>query len=542
MASVIDLKVDDPKLAAELAQALATVAQGRDASKRPVTLQFAGSSRRRVVVGYLTEAPLWQTTYRLVLGKSPELQGWALVQNTSQDDWTDIHLTLVSGRPISFIQDLYTPLYIPRPTIAAQVAASPTPQTYGSNLEQAPEPVANTPAPEAVASPPENLNGATGGAAQGQSATVSPGRWGFAENLGGLPAPKPRTLYAEPAETADAYTKIAQGVATQGEQLGTSLFQYDIKVPVTVPRQQSAMIPFVATSIQAEPVAIYNQTVNPSHPLTGARIKNTTDLHLMGGPLTVFDESSQAGGYVGDALISDTEPGQTRLISYALDLGVDAVDEPGPQSGHITTLTIADGILHLTSAQETETDYTFKNNTARAQTIVVEHPYQGSGWKLLEPASYAERTADLYRFDVSVDAGASKKFKVREQYNDYETFGLVDTDLPTLVLYSRKGEASDAVKQALGGVIDRRRKIAETMQHIADIEQQLNAISQGQDRIRQNMKALDHSSTLYKRYVTELNDQETRINTLQSQDDTLQNQLSQQRQDLNDTVSHLNVN
>ena len=134
------LKINDPKVAAELNQALAVVAQGRDAGKRAVRLDFAGRGRREVTVGYLTEAPLWQTTYRLVLGKAPVLQGWALVQNTSQDDWNDVGLTLVSGRPISFIQDLYTPQYVPRPTVQPRVAASPTPQTYDSNLQRDQQP------------------------------------------------------------------------------------------------------------------------------------------------------------------------------------------------------------------------------------------------------------------------------------------------------------------------------------------------------------------------------------------------------------------
>jgi len=124
--SVRSLQINDAALADELRQALAAVAQGRDAGKRPVTLAFNGEGYRTVQIGYLLEAPAWQTSYRLVLGDTPRLQGWALVQNTGQDDWSDAHLSLVSGRPISFIQDLYTPLYVPRPTV--QRASPPRPR------------------------------------------------------------------------------------------------------------------------------------------------------------------------------------------------------------------------------------------------------------------------------------------------------------------------------------------------------------------------------------------------------------------------------
>ena len=135
--SVRSLQINDAALADEFRGALAAVAQGRDAGKRPVTLTFKGQpgqEYRTVQIGYLLEAPAWQTSYRLVLGETPRLQGWALVQNTGQDDWTNTHLSLVSGRPISFIQDLYTPLYVHRPTVQPRIPASPTPQTYASDM------------------------------------------------------------------------------------------------------------------------------------------------------------------------------------------------------------------------------------------------------------------------------------------------------------------------------------------------------------------------------------------------------------------------
>ena len=121
---------------------------------------------------------------------------------------------------------------------------------------------------------------------------------------------------------------------------------------MSVPRQQSAMIPFVSGGIQAEPVAIYNPEVQADHPLSGARLKNTTGLHLMGGPLTVFDEGGNGNGYVGDALMDDTEPGQSRLISYALDLAIDAHAEPGEGSGALVAMTIAQGVLRVTRKEQ----------------------------------------------------------------------------------------------------------------------------------------------------------------------------------------------
>jgi len=144
------VQILDPRLNAEFKQALSVLASGADNARRPVTLHFAGTGRREVRVGYVGEAPLWKVSYRLLLGgtaagqsgtgvgagASNYLQGWALVENTTDDDWNGIHLSLVSGRPVSFIQDLYQPLYLPRPVVPPDVIASPYPQTHGTNLQE----------------------------------------------------------------------------------------------------------------------------------------------------------------------------------------------------------------------------------------------------------------------------------------------------------------------------------------------------------------------------------------------------------------------
>ncbi|MDQ2798704.1 MAG: DUF4139 domain-containing protein, partial [Armatimonadota bacterium] len=136
------LKLLDKRLDREFRDALTTLASGSDEQRRQVTLHFAGTGRRPVRVGYVTEAPLWKISYRLLLGgangnksEKPYLQGWALVENTTDDDWQGIHLSLVSGRPISFIQDLYQPLYLPRPVVEPDIIASPEPQTHSEDLQ-----------------------------------------------------------------------------------------------------------------------------------------------------------------------------------------------------------------------------------------------------------------------------------------------------------------------------------------------------------------------------------------------------------------------
>ena len=136
--SVSSIKLVNPQLDAELHKALAVLASGHDMDKKSVELSFLGKGARRVRVGYIQQTPVWKTTYRLVLSdkKSPFLQGWAIVENTSEEDWSDVKLTLVSGRPISFTMDLYEPLYITRPEVQLELYSSLRPQVYGQDLAQ----------------------------------------------------------------------------------------------------------------------------------------------------------------------------------------------------------------------------------------------------------------------------------------------------------------------------------------------------------------------------------------------------------------------
>ena len=116
---VQNLQVTNAQLNAEIRQALAVLASSHDTQKKTVTLVFDGAGRRRVRVAYIMETPVWKTSYRLVLSDTepPFLQGWALVENTTDEDWQDVHLSLISGRPVSFTMDMYEPLYAQRPVV-----------------------------------------------------------------------------------------------------------------------------------------------------------------------------------------------------------------------------------------------------------------------------------------------------------------------------------------------------------------------------------------------------------------------------------------
>jgi hypothetical protein len=513
------IKILDPTLDREFRSALKALATSHDTQRKPVVLNFSGQGKRRVTVGYILEAPLWKTSYRLEVSeqKAPFLQGWAIVENTTDEDWKSVGLTLVSGRPMSFIMDLYQSLYVPRPTVVPEIFASLRPPVYEGGIAPN-EPALAQREQKAKAGRPETLM---------RSARIANGA------VAGAPA----ALAETDAQSLAAFSLDSSGVnamATAGA-VG-ELFQYAIDQPVTVPRQKSAMLPIVNGNVEAEKISIYNETVQRKFPLNGLRLKNTTGLHLMQGPITVFDGSV----YAGDARIEDLQPKEERLISYALDMKMEV--EPLLQGGtsELTSIRIRKGVLIASQRLLQTKNYSVRNKAAEKKNIVIEHPFR-SEWKLIEPPKPVERTPSVYRFQLAVDAGKSEKLTINEDQLTRENVGIVSADINALLFYSRSKVISPKIKGALEKVVERRNAISELERRNALLTQQLGEITQEQTRIRENMKTVSQNSEIYTRYIKKFDAQETQIEDFREQLRKLRAEEEAQRKQLEEYISGLEL-
>jgi len=526
------VQVLEAKLDGDLRKALAAMDAARDSNKRPVSLSFKGQGQRKVRVGYLLESPIWKTSYRLVTDeKGLFLQGWAIVENTSDDDWSDVSLALVSGRPISFTQDLYQPLYIPRPEVPPSVQAAARPRVWEGALEDAKE-KGMAEEQEADASKGDRL---LRKAAAPRRAGGMGGGMGMPGGMA-APAPPPATL-GTAYRTTNALALREAGVeaAAEGGKVGT-LFQYAIKEPVTVPRQRSAMIPIINGPIEGEKVSVYNSQVDAKHPMNGIKLKNSTSLHLMGGPITVF-----AGGvYGGDALVEDLAPGEERLITYAMDLAVEVAPESKSQPEQILSAKISRGVMTVQHKSRLETTYTIKNSAEEPRTLLVEHPVRPD-WKLIEPKEPAEKTRSVYRFRAPVEPGKTAKLTVIEEMVQFEGIRLADRVGDEIKAYLIRSEISPKLKTALEKVVAMQGEIAALATQRTERETRIKEIEQEQDRIRKNMKELDHASELYKQYVAKLTEQETQFDKLREEVRQLRAQEAEKQKALQDYVMGLEL-
>lgn len=508
---ITSIRILDERLNRELNEALAVIATGLDNQRKPVVVTFTGTGERHVIIGYLNETPVWKTSYRLVLADDKKdkalLQGWAIVENTSDADWSNVRLSLISGRPISFIEDLYTPLYIPRPVIEAQRIASMGPVQYGANFNM-----------ELDGQMPTSQPSPTGKDGPG-----APGTYGTTGRPGG----------AYPGWGEATRTSIIS--AATASNLGEA-FQYAIKDPVTLPRQKSALLPIITGDVDAWKVSIYNADIQSKFPLYGLRIKNTTGLHLMGGPITVYQNNI----YAGDATFEDLQPGEQRLISYAMDLGVAGERNEDAQQQEVLSIKIVKGQLSITRKFLRTVNYSFVVKDGKDRKLIVNHPFR-NGWKLVTPEKEDERTDTLYRFNIPLSAKDGAMLKVVEEHIDLEAIALTSIDTPTIFEYIKTGKVSPKVRNAMQKIADMQTKLRDMINQRQLRENEIVTIGQEQNRLRQNMNSLDRNSDLYKRYVTILGEQETRIETLRKEIEDLLKQEQVQRKAIEEYVAELNL-
>jgi hypothetical protein len=483
----------NPTLDSEFKKALETLAMSHDTQKKAVSINFVGEGKREVRVSYVVENPIWKTSYRLVLGKEkkPFLQGWAVVENPSDEDWKDVRMALVSGRPISFQMDLYQPLYVPRPVVEMELFASLRPVAYSGNLNYNLDRIENisVPGPVPKDAPAKKVPPASGS--------------------GGA---RYREVQQKATKQLEALSGTDMGLDKSGVSSVASaaklgdFFQYAIDKPVSLARQKSALLPIINKDVEGTRVSIYNERTQAKFPLLGLKFKNTSGLHLMQGPITVFEGSN----YAGDARILDLQPNEERLISYAIDLGTEVNPVPSTDNGRLIQVKAVKGVLHTTTKLREAKTYTIKNRNEQERTLLIEHPVRND-FKLVSDTKPVETASDVYRFQLKVPAGKTETQTVTEERVINATVQLTNVDDNNIRHFISQTITSDKVKKGLQQAMELRWATAKTQREIAELTRQLETIRQDQPRLRSNLKELPQTSEAFQRIVKKFNEQETQI-------------------------------
>ena len=485
-----------------------------------MTISTTGAGERNLYVSYISEVPIWKTTYRLVLSskaeKKPLLQGWAIVDNTIGEDWHDVEVSLVAGAPHSFIQQLSQPYYGRRPVVPLPESVQLTPQTHAATLE----PFAR-----------QMAGGVPGGVAGGQMGGVM---GGFVSGMGSgsagrlmapmvAPGPPPAPM---PEEEAVEESREESEPVAEGKALG-DLFEYKLKERVTIRKNQSALVPILQTDIAAEKVSLWSESLGVARPLRALWVDNASSLTLDGGSFSVLDSNT----FAGEGLVEAIKPGEKRLLSYATDLSLLVDTKLESARERVTRVRIYRGAMTTTSEDREKKTYIVRNEDTTPRTLIIEHPARPE-WKLREDgAKPEEKAAGLYRFRLSVDPKKTERLVLNEAkplYTQYELNLVTNDDIDLLL---RQKSINSDIEKALRTITAQKKVVVDFDGTIKEQQKAIDQIFADQGRLRENMKALKGSAeerTLLQRYTKQLDEEETQLEALRKkkQDTEAQQKLA----------------
>jgi hypothetical protein len=503
------VRIVEKDLQVEVGRYLGLIASSRDQDLRRMTISTTGAGERNLYVSYISEVPIWKTTYRLVLpskaDKKPLLQGWAIVDNTIGEDWNDVEVSLVAGAPHSFIQQLSQPYYGRRPVVPLPESVQLTPQTHAATLEAMPFVTASPDMAGGMA------RGVMGGVLGGVDSGMGSGSGG---GVGGAsfraPAPPPQPTSVDVAEVDEAREELEP--AAEGNDVG-DLFEYKLKERVTIPKNQSALVPILQTDIAAEKVSLWSESLGVARPLRALWVNNASSMTLDGGSFSVLDSNT----FAGEGLMEAIKPGERRLLSFATDLGllVDTKLDSGRE--RVTRTRIYRGTMTTTSELREKKIYIVRNEDTTVRTLVIEHPAR-PGWKLAEDAPKPEEKAvGLYRFRLNVEPKTTEKLLINEAkplYTQYSLSSITDDQIWSFLL--QKSINAD-IEKALRSIVAQKKVVADLDAKIKGQQKTIDQIFTDQGRLRENMKALKGSAeekALLQRYTKQLDDEETQLDAL----------------------------
>ena len=604
------VRLADRDLNDEVSRYLSLVSSSRSRDLRRMTISATGTGEREVFVSYVSEVPVWKSTYRIILSEKatskPRLQGWAIVDNTIGEDWKDVHLTLVAGAPQSFIQEISQPFYTRRPVVPLPESVQLTPQSHEATLEE-----------ENAPPPPPPPAGYGGGVGSGSGGGIGGGAFRVGGNLSGIvrdptgafvpgahvtvsndsgfsqtvsadpsgrysfsnvPAGAAKVDFSYPgfntqrsntfisaSSSNEVNTNLSVGSAAesvevsaavngstelsvlntalarqnseaQGKEVG-DFFQYDLGEKITLAKNQSALVPILNTTVEADKVTVWNED---SGALRALWLKNTSGQTLDAGTFNIID----SGTFAGEGIFATVHANERRLLSYAADTAVQVKSQEESSPQPYTHVKIAKGLMVLTREQRQSTKYTIHNADASPRDVVIEHPAE-ENWTLAPSGPKPEESsASFHRFRVKVDAGKTETISVDESRPEDTQYVLTNLNSSTVAVLTEQKRITPVMQQAFDRILAQKLKIGGFDQQIAQRDQEVTEIGKDQNRLRENMKALKGSAeekALTQRYIGQLNAQEDRLVTLRKEAADLKTKRDQAQQELESMVLAINL-
>lgn len=475
-----------------------------------VAIRLVGRSAHDLLVSYVAPAPMWKPTYRVVLpeqGKGKALlQGWAVVDNTSGEDWRDVRLALTSGAPIAFRYDLHTPRDVDRTDLTetgvskrARVAVGETSYERQATPSQVPS---EMDAEEGWDGDEEVAMGAVADAR-----TIGGGKGGGSAPAGGMlarpkaaPPPSPAMRkadapLAEPApDTSVDFESLYRSTQASARAVAVSgLTRFDLSDEVTIPDGSSTMVAIVNQSVEAEETFLFRPggagSGYEANPYRVVRFRNTTPFVLEPGPIAIY----AGGSFVGEGLSEAVGTGTSATIPFAVESGIMVSSSIERSGEEMRLLRIVRGVLEVESFARTSTTWTVRSQTKNdGFTVLIRHPKSGWNYELVDRPQGTEDLQGAYLIPIAVPQGKREaERKVVEQTPSKMQLSIWDTRsvqlLDTLML---SGSISAADRTRLQPIVTLRQDIGRIDTQIDGLRRQRDDLDQRASETRRSLEAI----------------------------------------------------
>lgn len=502
---VSSLKLLDDPIQKDLQRILDIYLKSKYTDRKTVRFTTSGKGKRNILIGYLVEMPIWKTSYRMILtDKKPFLQGWAILENPTDEDWNDVNISFVAGNPISFALDLYTSYYPQRPVLNL------------SNIIPLGATLFNT---------EELAKGDIGG--EYEMDKVSDMKYEGRAVGGKMNAPMKKAKEMALSSGAPMESMVLNRLQEKSisELLSTSvnaiatgmkvgeLFSYDAKSPVTIARHKAAMVPIVTEPVEGTKVLYYRASVSP-RPMNAFYFTNSTKLTLETGPVTFFEGSTS----VGEGLFRQVlQSGMKEIIPYAVETGC-ALEITGKNENKpIHKASFISGVMILKQYTLVETTYKGINKMDKNHTFYLDHQ-KNSDYALIETPKPDEEISGYYRFKMELPANKTVEFNVKEQKEIASQVYLQNTSLDQIRFYLSQPYMSKDMKTFMKEVSVLMQEIAARQETFDHANQEYQRLNDDHKRSRENLNVLRSDSpterTAREKFVAKLQDVEDKISVV----------------------------
>jgi hypothetical protein len=525
--------------------------QPQDPSGNPsglvkMEIQLQGPRPHKLLLSYVTEAPSWKPSYRVVLGKDGKvkLEGWAIVDNTSGEDWKGVKLGVGSSSAMSFRFDLRSVRMVQRETLRSNDLFAQAPPMGGATYGDQPV----LPGGKRVlvelddatlvnATPTDKVKPPTTGGPVGKDAGL--GRLagalrssrnqvvveGYADNgdadkykasleranrareqliRGGLDPSQVvavgngeqagrqggvrivEALVGDEGQFKNTGTTVPEAPASS-EPVGTSHFES--QTPMTVPRLTSAMVSILSTDTQGEFVYFYDAESprgNTTFPFRAVRLKNPTDSVLESGPLTVFSE----GRFIGEGMSEPIPARAFAFVPFALDRQVVVERKEDAKDAIARILTVQRGVFSTEVKHTRKTTLTVTNRLQDKATVYVRHSV-AAGYKLAKGPKSQERIGESYLFRVDLPPSAKVDVEIEEATPLFRSTDIrSNVGMEMVRVYLSSAAVDGRLKESVSKLLGLQKEMGNLEQRMTTTREQMAEYRQRMDELHAQIVTL----------------------------------------------------